>query len=301
MDLNFHSDLSSRSQMLGLSEERISKCIASLMIAQFMERAFPKSLILRGGLAAQLHLNKRSFQRLSSDVDFYSIAAPDLDLDHAWGKFRSALLDCELIEDMVLRSSEDFQMSIPMISFDVAFNRRRDTILSLADIVKVDITFVSSSPPTVMVEPNILGLSIGTLIRIVSIESVVAEKLLKFAGEGTTFPSRRRGALAKQVYDLSNLLRSDSWSNDYEKIKIYFGIMLPRESAYRQRAISYNELLLMMQTGWAGWHEYLNSEQGWQTVRNFELEYVPMGNHVEYPRWLERSEQIKKIIEALVS
>lgn len=301
MNLDSYTDLLSVSQTLKLSQSSICKCIASLWLAQFMQDRISANLILRGGLAAQLHLGKHSNQRLSSDVDFYFTATSVSEFDYLWDRVCHTLMDCGFVQDVSLRSKEGFQISIPMISFDVVFGNQEHRVFSQAGDIKADITFVPFSLSWVALEASILGLNIGKLVQTIPIEFIVAEKLLKFAGEGVTFPSRQFARLAKQIYDLSGLLGLENWANDYEKVKDYLELMLPRETVYRQREISCEDLFLMIRSGVVKWHEYLRGGEGQRAVQDFEFEYVPTVYHARYSQWLERSKQIQEFAEAVIS
>ncbi len=292
-------DICDKSALLELPESKVRNSVASVWTAQFLSDRFPHHLVLRGGLAAQFYLEWPN-QRLTSDIDFY--ADPHESDFESFGRLiKSTLLESKLLRGIELRPSEAFEISIPMFTFDLDFDHMRNPVSLDGVRIKLDITLASTPLPDARIQGNLFQFALMSSVRVVPLELVLSEKLVKFASEGVSFPSRQPGRLCKQIYDLSNLLSSSLWSGDLSMLKPHFEFMRRRENAYRRRDLSYEELLEMICSGFYTWSEYFVSDEGREKIEEFERSSVPSVNRLGLEAWINRRLKVAKLIESLLA
>lgn len=293
------ADPISISNLFQLPLAGVEKCLASLRVAQLISHEFPDYLVLRGGLAAQLHIEEPAHQRLSGDIDFY---VPEQGLD--FGKLQHSIASIArrtpMISSMVCLSNEGYSIQIPMLSFRLQVACFTDCQYAFKSDIKLDVTAAPFDIPAIAMQSPILGIEISAPIDVVPRGYVIAEKVLKLATRGVDFPSRQPASLCKQVYDLSNLIMNSSWSKDHDMIRDYLLAMLPREGAFRSTTFSYMDLLRVIKNGLLVWREYASSEQGCLAIRQFENNCVPSPSRAGLDTWIDRTDRVGQLIELLL-
>lgn len=298
MSLIIEGELPPEAQALGVSVAQLDTCAAALLVAHSIARLSPPALILRGGLAAQLHIKDSGRQRLSSDVDFY-FEGPELDAEALVDSISTALDACEWIDCVTRRASGSFPIQIPMVSLDVHFSNQCPWIRSGVDSVKVDVALLPYHVDSVALELRVLTLSLDSSIQVVSAEHTLAEKLVKFAADEVSFPSRELPSLTKQVYDIFQILDSRAWTEDSSRVGGHLFSMLPRESVYRGRTLLHHELLRMIRSGGINWLNYVGSQRSWQSLQDFQNRYIGLSCQVPQSEWLLRSQAVFDLIDII--